>query len=84
MNESKVGVIGFGFVGEAQAFAFSPISNVKVYDIDKRKSTNSLEETLKCKFIFVCVPTPMKKMESRIHQSLKMYLKKQCQGQYTL
>ena len=61
MNESKVGVIGFGFVGEAQAFAFSPISNVKVYDIDKRKSTNSLEETLKCKFIFVCVPTPMKK-----------------------
>ena len=61
MNQSKVGVIGFGFVGEAQAFAFSPISNVKVYDIDKRKSTNSLEETLKCKFIFVCVPTPMKK-----------------------
>tara|TARA_B100000989_G_C19509924_1_gene458442 strand:+ start:481 stop:1311 length:831 start_codon:yes stop_codon:yes gene_type:complete len=61
MSESKVGVIGFGFVGEAQAFAFSPISNVKVYDIDKRKTTNSLEETLKCKFIFVCVPTPMKK-----------------------
>ena len=61
MNESKVGVIGCGFVGEAQAFAFSPISNVKVYDIDKRKCTNSLEETLKCKFIFVCVPTPMKK-----------------------
>ena len=61
MNESKIGVIGSGFVGEAQAFVFSSISNVRIYDIDKRKSTNSLQETLKCKFIFVCVPTPMKK-----------------------
>lgn len=57
----KVGVIGNGFVGEAQAFSFSPISNVKIYDIDTTKSNSTLDETLKSDYIFVCVPTPMKK-----------------------
>lgn len=55
----NVGIIGNGFVGEAQAFAFSPTSFVKIYDIDKNKSTHSLDEVNKCDFIFVCVPTPM-------------------------
>tara|TARA_B100000989_G_scaffold68850_1_gene48011 strand:- start:30747 stop:31583 length:837 start_codon:yes stop_codon:yes gene_type:complete len=55
----NVGIIGNGFVGEAQAFAFSPTSFVKIYDIDKNKSTHSLDKVNKCDFIFVCVPTPM-------------------------
>ena len=38
MKKFDVGIIGNGFVGEAQAFAFSPTSNVKIYDIDPTKS----------------------------------------------
>ena len=57
----KVGVIGNGFVGEAQAFAFSPTTDLRIYDIDPKKSTHSKEELDECDFIFVCVPTPMRK-----------------------
>ena len=57
----KVGVIGNGFVGEAQAFAFAPTTNLRIYDLDPLRSSHSLEEILECQFIFVCVPTPMKK-----------------------
>ena len=57
----KVGVIGNGFVGEAQAFAFTPTTNLRIYDLDPLRSSHSLEEILECQFIFVCVPTPMKK-----------------------
>ena len=53
----KIGIIGNGFVGESQAFAFSPISDVYVYDKNPLKSLNSLSEVLKSDFIFVCVPT---------------------------
>ena len=60
MERYKVGIIGNGFVGESQAFAFSPIADVRVYDIDPLKSTTTLEDVHTCDFIFVCVPTPMK------------------------
>ena len=56
----KVGIIGNGFVGESQAFAFSPTAEVRVYDIDPLKATHSLSEVCECDFVFVCVPTPMK------------------------
>lgn len=56
----KVGVIGNGFVGEAQAFAFSLSNEVLVYDVDPAKSLNTLEEVHTADFIFVCVPTPMR------------------------
>ena len=61
MKKYKVGVIGNGFVGEAQAFAFSPTTDLRVYDIDPNKSTHTKEEVDECDFIFVCVPTPMRK-----------------------
>ena len=56
----KVGIIGFGFVGESQAFAFAPVADVKIYDIDPTKATHTLEEVLNQEFVFVCIPTPMK------------------------
>ena len=59
MKKFKVGIIGNGFVGEAQAFAFSPISEIRIYDIDKNKSTHTIEDTNQCDIVFVCVPTPM-------------------------
>lgn len=60
MAHYKVGIIGNGFVGESQAFAFSPVAEVRIYDIDPLKSTHTLDEVHQCDFIFVCVPTPMK------------------------
>jgi len=59
MKKKKVGIIGNGFVGEAQAFAFSPTADVRIYDIDPLKSTYDLEDIYGCEFVFVCVPTPM-------------------------
>ena len=59
MNKPTIGIIGNGFVGEAQAFAFSPVCNVKVYDLDPLKSTHTLKQTHDSDFVFVCVPTPM-------------------------
>ena len=55
----KVGIIGHGFVGEAQSFAFSPIAEIKVYDVDPLKRNSTLDEVYKCDFVFVAVPTPM-------------------------
>ena len=34
MKKFKVGVIGNGFVGESQAFAFSPTCEVKIFAIN--------------------------------------------------
>jgi UDPglucose 6-dehydrogenase len=55
----KVGIIGNGFVGEAQAFAFSPTYEIKIYDVDPLKSINTLDEVHNCEVVFVCVPSPM-------------------------
>ena len=57
--KTKVGIIGNGFVGEAQAFAFSPTNEIRIYDTDELKSTNSVVEVHQCDVVFVCVPTPM-------------------------
>ena len=61
MKKFTVGIIGNGFVGESQAFAFSPTCKVKIFDKDPLKSINVLNDVLSSDFIFVCVPTPMKK-----------------------
>lgn len=55
----NIGIIGNGFVGNAINFAFSSISNIKIFDIDPKKSLDSLESVNKCDFVFICVPTPM-------------------------
>ena len=43
MAKFKVGIVGFGFVGESQAFAFAPIADVKIFDVDRTKSTHTIE-----------------------------------------
>ena len=60
MKKFTVGIIGNGFVGESQAFAFSPTSEIKIFDKNPLKSINTLNEVLESDFIFVCVPTPMR------------------------
>ena len=42
MKKNKIGIIGNGFVGEAQAFAFSTIADIFIYDIDPLKINESL------------------------------------------
>ena len=57
--KKTVGIIGNGFVGESQAFAFSPTTDVRIYDINPLRATHTLEDTLEQEFVFVCLPTPM-------------------------
>ena len=59
MKNKTVGIIGNGFVGEAQAFAFSSVCDVFIYDTDKSKSKDSIDRVHSCDFVFICVPTPM-------------------------
>jgi UDPglucose 6-dehydrogenase len=60
MEKFKVGVIGNGFVGESQAYAFSPVADIKIFDVNPVKATHTLLEVLSQDFIFVALPTPMK------------------------
>jgi len=59
---SELAVIGNGFVGGAVANGFKH-RNPFVYDIDLNKSNSSLKDALGCKYIFICLPTPMTKVE---------------------
>ena len=72
MSKFKVGIIGNGFVGESQAFAFLPVSDLKIYDTDPLKSTHTKNEVLDSDFVFVCVPTPMKKDGTQDLSYIKM------------
>lgn len=55
-----IGIIGNGFVGNAVHQNLKDKVSCKVFDVDKNKSLDKLEEVLSQKFIFVCLPTPMK------------------------
>ena len=63
----KLGIIGNGFVGSSVAFGFSPQTgcdgvDIKIYDKQAGKSTHTLEEVVNdSDYIFISVPTPMKK-----------------------
>lgn len=69
----KIGIIGYGFVGQAVANGFKEASGNKdtILWYDKFKDGTPLEETIKSsEFIFVCLPTPMKADESGIELSI--------------
>ncbi len=57
----KLGIIGKGFVGNAIFQGLNHYYNLKVYDIDPKRSTNTFEEVIGCDLVFLCVPTPMYK-----------------------
>ena len=56
----KIGIIGNGFVGSSIAAGFGLHADVRVYDVDPKRTMDPLESVLDCDFIFVCVPTPMR------------------------
>lgn len=69
----NLGIIGYGFVGQAVASGFNTTSAGKdtIRYFDKYKDSLSLEEVVKkSEFIFVCLPTPMKDDESGIDLSI--------------
>ena len=55
-----IGIVGNGFVGNAVYQNLRDKVSCKVFDVDKNKSFNTLEEVLNQAFIFICLPTPMK------------------------
>ena len=58
---NNVGVIGWGFVGQATGKGLSKNKKNKIFIYDKQRiSPLTLEEVVeKSEFIFICVPTPM-------------------------
>lgn len=55
----RIGVIGGGVVGRATARAFlEHVSEVRVHDAVKERSTHTKEEVLGCDLAFVCINTP--------------------------
>lgn len=74
INPAKLGIIGYGIVGQAVAYGFSQPDIKDKYEIryyDKYQQTASLEEVVGAsEFIFICLPTPMKNDESGIDLSI--------------
>ena len=58
---NKIGVIGWGFVGQATGKGLSKnkINKIFVYDKQRTSPLTLKEVVAKSEFIFVCVPTPM-------------------------
>lgn len=74
ITPAKLGIIGYGIVGQAMAYGFSQPEIKNKYEIkyyDKYKETAGLEEVVAgSEFIFICLPTPMKEDESGIDLSI--------------
>ncbi len=60
----KIGIIGYGFVGQAVEYGFS---NHEIHIYDKFKDFGRLEDAVKLsEYIFLCLPTPIMEDESGI------------------
>jgi UDPglucose 6-dehydrogenase len=59
MKNKTIGIIGFGYVGQAIHYLFKDKNDIKVFDIDESKKTHEKEEVNQSDFVFICVPTPM-------------------------
>ena len=74
-NDTTIGIVGYGMVGTAIHNGLKDIATFKVFDIDDNKRTHTLLDTIKSDFVFMCLPTPMKKETGEIDISiLDMYL----------
>ena len=60
MNNVNVGIVGNGFVGDAVYQNLRDKVKTKIFDVDKNRCLNPLEEVIQQDFIFVCLPTPMR------------------------
>ena len=63
-RRAKIGIIGYGIVGQAVAYGFS---NYEIHLYDKYKESETLEEVVKkSDYLFICLPTPIRPDESGI------------------
>ena len=60
VSKESIGIIGNGFVGNAVYQNLRDKVSCKVFDVDKNRSLNTLDEVINQDFIFVCLPTPMR------------------------
>ncbi len=78
----NVGVIGQGFVGSAVYHGLKNFHNVRTFDIDEAKCNSTHQEVCrKSDFIFVCIPTPMRKSgecDTRLLESVIEKVNKEC------
>jgi UDPglucose 6-dehydrogenase len=55
-----IGIIGYGFVGQAVKCGFEHVDNLEILIYDKYKKIGFLKDVIeKSQILFVCVPTPM-------------------------
>lgn len=57
----KIGIYGYGFVGQAIHAIIKDDVEVVVYDIKEKYKSNK-QKLKKCEIIFICVPTPSKNL----------------------
>lgn len=69
---ANIGIIGWGYVGEATGKGFATNKNNKVIWYDKyKKGSHALDEVIgKSEFIFVCVPTPVLRDYSAVDMNI--------------
>lgn len=65
----KIGIIGYGYVGQAVAYGFST-AEIHIYDKYKDGFETLSQVVKKSEFIFVCLPTPIREDESGIDLSI--------------
>jgi nucleotide sugar dehydrogenase len=54
-----IGIIGYGFVGQATSLLKCKGIDILIYDVDETKSTvNCIDELIDCEILFISVPTP--------------------------
>jgi len=61
-NNTKIGIVGMGYVGSAILNGFNDFFKVNTFDIKKPSTFNSLDELVEISdVLFICLPTPMNK-----------------------
>lgn len=65
----KLGIIGYGYVGQAVAYGFST-AELHIYDKYKDGFETLADVARKSEFIFICLPTPMKQGDGEIDLSI--------------
>lgn len=55
----RVGIVGFGYVGQGMYRLFSPVHDVRYHDTNGVSNCGGEDGINECEIVFVCVPTPM-------------------------
>lgn len=63
MMKPKLGVIGNGFVGGAIARGFALTADVRIFDKNPKKSIHTLTQVCQQDYVFLCLPTPMERVD---------------------